>query len=288
VDIDRWAINHFLDSQLRLSANSIRAYRTDLDHFVTWVSRSDISSPGAVSPALLRRYIAFLTTSRVARRTISRRLSALRRYFAWAVRNGHCEVDPTLRLRSPKPEQRLPRVPSASEVVDVLTNEQTKTARDVAVLELLYGSGLRVGELCSATVSAVDLKARCITVTGKGGKSRRVPLGAHAVLAVQEYLTARPNPSEHAPTANQPLFTNTRGKPMGDRDVRRLVQRSFGPGVHPHTLRHAYATHLLEGGADVRSVQELLGHSNLSTTQIYTHLTKEHLRASYDATHPRA
>lgn len=283
-----WDFEAFLDAQLRLSPNSLRAYDGDLRHFHEWCSRSDISNPSAVTPTLLRRYVAFLTTSGFARRTIGRRVSAVRRYFAWAVLTDRCQVDPTLRIRTPSPERRLPRVPSSHEVVDTLTNSEAVTVRDQAVLELLYGAGLRVGELCSADFEDIDLGARSITVTGKGSKTRRVPLGDHAIAAVQAYLAERCALTEHRVTRGDALFVNTRGTRLGDRDVRRIVQRSFGPGVHPHTLRHAYATHLLEGGADVRSVQELLGHSNLATTQIYTHLTKEHLRASYDASHPRA
>ena len=283
-----WDFEEFLAAQLRLSPNSVRAYRNDLRHFGEWVERSAVTHPAQVTPLVMRRYVAFLATSGFARRTTGRRISAIRRYFAWAVTTGRCEIDPTVRVRTPSPERRLPRVPRAHEVVDTLTTDHANSPRDHAILELLYGAGVRVGELCTAQVGDVDVTERLITVTGKGSKTRRVPLGAPALAAIQHSLDIRAaaQPSGVKPT--DPLFVNTRGNPLGDRDVRRIVKRSFGPGVHPHTLRHAYATHLLEGGADVRSVQELLGHSNLATTQIYTHLTKEHLRASYDASHPRA
>ncbi len=288
VTVTSWDFDDFLAAQLRLSPNSIRAYRNDLRHFAEWTERSSITGPQTVTPLLMRRYIAFLSTSGFARRTTGRRISAIRRYFAWAVTTSRCENDPTLRVRTPSPERRLPRVPSAHEVVDTLTTDHANSPRDHAVLELLYGAGVRVGELCSARIGDVDISARLITVTGKGSKTRRVPLGAPAIAAIQSSLDERRAGPANALARTDPLFVNTRGNPLGDRDVRRIVERSFGPGVHPHTLRHAYATHLLEGGADVRSVQELLGHSNLATTQIYTHLTKEHLRASYDASHPRA
>ncbi len=287
-----WEFDTYLDAQLRLSPNACRAYRADLKHAGEWFQQLDINEPSQVTIGLARRYLAFLTTSGYARRTIGRKRSALRNYFAWCAKTGRVKIDPTLRLLAPRPEQRLPRVPASSEVLQVLEapkqNPTVRNPSEQAILELLYGCGLRVGECVGLTLGDVDLKRQLISVQGKGGKTRLVPLGTHAVHAIREHLEQRTSDGNAVTESHQPLFIGPRGGAINDRAIRRLVERSFGSGVHPHTLRHAYATHLLEGGADVRSVQELLGHSNLATTQIYTHLTREHLRTSYDATHPRA
>ncbi|HMC05185.1 MAG TPA: tyrosine-type recombinase/integrase, partial [Actinomycetota bacterium] len=213
---------------------------------------------------------------------------------------GLVEGDPTRNLRTPKGERRLPKVPKAAEVAALLDAtaptdtegvEAAVALRDAAVLEVLYGAGLRISELCGLGPSDVDGRAGMVTVLGKRSKIRRVPLGEAAIAAIGAYLDGGRTNLSGPLTPPDALFLNRRGRRLTPRDARRITERrllSDGRAISPHSLRHAYATHLLEGGADLRAVQELLGHADVATTQLYTHLTKDRLRAVYDATHPRA
>jgi site-specific recombinase XerD len=220
----------------------------------------------------------------------------LRRYFAFATRRGLVAEDPARRLSVPSGPAKLPRVLSGAEL-DTLLEPPAEGAegppspfdlRDDAVLELLYGSGLRVSECCTLDIGDVDLAVGTVTVWGKGQKQRRVPMSDPSREALESYLS-RARPSLVAPTSpTGALFYNRRGGRLGPRDVRRILDRRSPVPTHPHALRHTYATHLLDGGADLRVVQELLGHESLRTTQVYTHVSKERLRAVYAATHPRA
>ena len=255
--------------------------------------RLGLDGPGAVDRLTLRRYLAFLATLGRAKRSMARHASALRRYFDWARRRGVIESDPTSGLRAPSGESRLPRVLDAGELTDLLDTPATedeivwRRLRDDAVLELLYGSGVRVSELCGLDIESLDLRASVVTVWGKGGKERRVPVSEPAADAVAGWLRHR----HEAPVSDrsgQALFVNERGNRLTPRDVRRIIDRRSSSPTHPHALRHTFATHLLDHGADLRVVQELLGHADLATTQTYTHLTRERLRAVYEATHPRA
>ncbi len=263
------------------------AYLSDLAAFADWMSRSDVDGPQGVDRLHLRRYLASLGTRKLARATIARKAAALRCYFSWQVRQGRLDTDPARSLRAPSGGGRLPRVLSGSEVTSLL-DVPTGTAvdrRDLAVLELLYAAGLRVSELCGLDRSDIDLGGRTVTVLGKGSKQRRVPVHDAAVAALRAWLEdgrdAMEGPVEAA-------FVNRRGARLGPRDVRRILDRRSASPTHPHALRHTYATHLLDGGADLRVVQELLGHASLATTQVYTHVSKERLRAVYGETHPRA
>jgi integrase/recombinase XerC len=235
----------------------------------------------------------------MARPTIARKAAALRAFFGWLRRKGVVTVDPTRNLRTPKGDRRLPRVPKAAEVAGLLDDgppaeEGMDTAvalRDLAVLEVLYGAGLRISELCGLSPSDVDARGGLVTVLGKRAKVRRVPLGESAIAAIGAYLDAGRTILSTPASPPDALFLNRRGRRLTPRDARRITERrllSDGRAISPHSLRHAYATHLLEGGADLRAVQELLGHADVATTQLYTHLTKDRLRAVYDATHPRA
>jgi site-specific recombinase XerD len=246
-----------------------------------------------VDRLILRRYLAYLGTRNFAKRTIARKASALRRYFSWARRTTLIATDPSVSLRAPSGEGHLPRVLDGTELQTLLEptefdeNEPLwRRSRDDALLEILYGSGLRVGELCGLDIDSADLKRSSVTVWGKGAKERRVPMSLAAVETVQMWLKIRHEVVGEASGAA--LFLNSRGKRLGTRDVRRVLDhRAINP-THPHALRHTYATHLLDGGADLRSVQELLGHSDVATTQRYTHVSKERLRSVYTSTHPRA
>jgi integrase/recombinase XerC len=269
------------------SPETTRAYRSDVTAFVEWIGRSDITTPNAVDRLHLRRYLASLGTRRLARATIARKAAALRCYFAWLTRTGRLPADPARSLRAPAGTGRLPRVLSGSEV-STLLDAPVDTAldqRDHAVLELLYAAGLRVSELCGLDRANVDLRHRTVTVLGKGNKERRVPIHDEAAEALTTWLeggrTAMDGPGEA-------VFVNQRSARLGPRDVRRILDRRASSPTHPHALRHTYATHLLNGGADLRVVQELLGHASLTTTQIYTHVSKERLRSVYEETHPRA
>jgi integrase/recombinase XerC len=243
---------------------------------------------------VLRRYLAYLTTRGLARATIARKAASVRAYARFLRRHGVIDSDPGRFLRAPKGGSRLPRVPSRDEARDLIEaadrDDGPLGTRDRAVLELLYGAGLRVSECCELREADVDLRRRTVTVLGKGSKVRRLPLGEPALDAVRAYLrTGRP--ALEGPESPDRLFLNGRGLVLTPRDARRILERNplaGGKILHPHSLRHAYATHLLEGGADLRAVQELLGHADLSTTQVYTHVTRDRLRSVYQRTHPRA
>jgi integrase/recombinase XerC len=269
------------------SAATRKAYVSDVGAFAEWMSRSGIEGPGAVDRLHLRRYLASLGTRRLARATIARKAAALRCYFSWQVRQGRLGSDPARSLRAPSGGGRLPRVLSGGEMTSLL-DVPAQTAldrRDLAVLELLYAAGLRVSELCGLDRGDIDLRGRTVTVLGKGGKQRRVPVHDAAVAALRAWFDDGREQMAGPPDA---AFVNRRGARLGPRDVRRILDRRAASPTHPHALRHTYATHLLDGGADLRVVQELLGHSSLATTQMYTHVSKERLRSVYGGTHLRA
>ena len=269
------------------SAATRKAYLSDLGAFAEWMSRSGVGGPAGVDRMHLRRYLASLGTRKLARATIARKAAALRCYFSWQVRQGRLGSDPARSLRAPSGGGRLPRVLSAGEVTSLLDAgaETPVDRRDLAVLELLYAAGLRVSELCGLDRGDIDLRGRTVTVLGKGGKQRRVPVHDAAVAALRAWFENGREDMEGPPEA---AFVNRRGARLGPRDVRRILDRRAVSPTHPHALRHTYATHLLDGGADLRVVQELLGHSSLATTQVYTHVSKERLRSVYGGTHPRA
>jgi integrase/recombinase XerC len=290
--VDLWHIDDFASALTSLSDNTVTSYVSDLRLFETWCARSDLVDPAGVTRATIRRYLAHLTTRQFARRTMARKIAAVRRYFKWAVANNIAELDPTSGVSVPAGNGRLPRVLDGREVTGLLEagpdadEPEWRRRRDDAVLEVLYGSGLRVSELCSLDVSSLALAVGAATVWGKGGKERRVPLSEHAVLSLRRWIEVRPE----VVTVDQgdALFGNEVGKRLAPRDVRRIVDRRSPTPTHPHALRHSFATHLLDGGADLRAVQELLGHADVATTQRYTHVSRERLSAAYREAHPRA
>ena len=295
-DDDAWRVDSFGASLTSVAPATVRAYVGDVDAFVEWVGRMDVDRPGLVTRTVLRRYVGSLSTRGMARRTIARKASALRRYFAWLVRSGHLDADPSVGLSAPGSTGRLPRVLRDDELTQVLDDPPGTCAddppairsRDDAVLELLYGSGLRVSEVCGLRPRDLDLGRRRVTVWGKGSKQRIVPLSAPAVDALGQWMGHGRRVLATAESPADAVFLNRKGNRLGPRDVRRLLDRRAPSPTHPHALRHTFATHLLDGGADLRSVQELLGHADLSTTQHYTHVSKERLRAVVERTHPRA
>lgn len=286
-----WDLDGF-DRHLASRADATRcAYRADLSSAIEWLGRADVRAPGAVTRLQLRRYLASLQTRGRSRATIARHAASLRAYFSWLERTGALRENPAARLVASVPGSRLPELAGRDELERLLDTpidpSDAVAVRDRAVCELLYAAGLRVAELCGLDVDDVDVANRTVTVVGKGDKQRRVPIHETCAAAVSAWMgTSRATfVSDASPT--RALFFNRRGNRLGPRDVRRiLVARAAGP-LHPHALRHTYATHLLEGGADLRVVQELLGHANLTTTQVYTHVSKERLQRVHRTSHPR-
>jgi integrase/recombinase XerC len=286
----------------RLSPNTVRAYERDVTQLARFLARGGGGLASAEYPEL-RRYLAQQHALGAARASIARRVAAIRGFFAWAVADGHRDRDPSVLLGRPKVTNRLPTVLRPRDAVRLVeaprasVDDDDPTARavrlrDAAILELLYGSGLRVAEVTGLTVERVDLDRARVVVRGKGDKEREVPLSDDAVDAVTAWLRDG-RPSLASGSAAGALFLNRRGRAIGPRDVRRFMER-YGhevlPGrrTTPHTLRHSFATHLLEGGADIRAVQELLGHASVGTTQRYTHVSRSRLFEAYERSHPRA
>lgn len=278
------------------SPHTVAAYLGDVTAFARFCTGHGITQPGEVGTLVLRRYLADEVEQGHARATVARRASSLRVLFAYLRRQGDIEIDPAARLGSPKRGAPLPRVLRPDQVAALLAQPDLTTpvgSRDRAVLELLYGTGARVSEVAGLDLGAIDLDGGLVRLFGKGRKVRIVPVGELGADAVVAYLDgARPllvAPDSPAPDA---LFLSKRGSRLSTRSIRRLVHdHASGAGlgaVTPHTLRHSYATHLLEGGADLRTVQELLGHASLGTTQRYTHLSRGRLAEIYASAHPRA
>ena len=288
---DRWNISGFVTSLTASAANTVNAYERDVRLFAGWVERHGATAPAEVTKSHIRSYIAFLTTSRLARRSIARKRAALARYFGWLSRNGKLKVDPTIGVKAPSDKGRLPKVLTAEQLQALLEHHpeahpRWRHLRDDAVVELLYGSGLRVSELCSLDVDSIDVRRGVVRVMGKGDKERLVPVSKPSIECVQDWSKVRAEVV--VDEAELALFLNHRGRRISPRDVRRLIDDRAVSPTHPHALRHTFATHLLDNGADLRTVQELLGHSDVGTTQRYTHVSKERLRAAYGASHPRA
>jgi integrase/recombinase XerC len=288
-----------LRAERDLSPHSVRAYLSDvtslLDHAVR-MHRSEIEQ---LDLPVLRSWLARQASSGGARSTLARRAAAARTFTAWLVRTGRASADAGALLATPRAGRTLPAVlrqDEASALLDlaaVAADDESPTGvRDVAVLEVLYASGIRVSELCGLDIDDVDWSRRVLRVLGKGDKERMVPIGGPAVQALERWLGAA-RAALASPTSGPALFLGARGRRIDPRTVRRLVHELLAhvpgaPDLGPHGLRHSAATHLLEGGADLRSVQELLGHATLATTQIYTHVSVDRLKATYDQAHPRA
>jgi integrase/recombinase XerC len=279
------------------SKHTLRNYGSDLEQFAGYFEApgAEVSALEQLDLALLREWLGGLYDHKLSVVTVRRKLAAVRAVFKFALQERDIDGNPATRLRTPKVKQRLPEVMSAEKTNNLLdlvdsgkVVEMPDKERDVALLELMYGCGIRVSELVGINLEDIDLRTGWLRVRGKGNKERQVPVGGRAVEAVNVYLGKRQaQPSERA------LFLNSRGARLGDRQVRRLVKLyavlvAGDSTVHPHSFRHAYATHLLSDGADLRSIQELLGHARLSTTQKYTQVSLKDLQAVYDRAHPKA
>lgn len=287
-----------------LSPHTKRAYTGDLGRFHRFVAEYLGVEGGRVDAAeidtaTVRAFLASMTREGLSRRSQGRCLSAVRSALRWACRDGRLKENPAARVKTPKHEKRLPRHLRPGEIEDLIeaeTRDGPLAERDRAMVELLYASGLRVGELVSLDWDDVDLGARVLRVLGKGGKERMVPFGPPAAEALRSWWRAWDTiraESEDVDDRESPIFLNHRGGRLTDRSVRRILDRhtaasNVPDGVHPHTLRHTFATHMLEEGADLRTIQELLGHSSLATTQKYTHVDIDRLMRVYRDAHPRA
>lgn len=287
----------YLADVRQVSEHTLRAYTRELDRLDEWLAREadDITAITDLDGRSLRAYVAGLGAAELSPASIARSVAALRSFGRFLLMTERVEANPASTLRAPKQARKLPHVLDNSELERLLQEPAAAGeagTRDRALLEVLYATGMRVGELVSLNDDAVDLISGCIRVRGKGRKERLAPLGTPAIRALEDYRAIRDG-THGAGTPDRGTFLSLRGRRLADRDIRRILDKhitaaGLSPKTSPHTLRHSFATHLLQCGADIRAVQELLGHASLNTTQIYTHLSIDHLREVYDHAHPRA
>ncbi|MFH1856459.1 MAG: tyrosine recombinase XerC [Candidatus Omnitrophota bacterium] len=278
-----------LENEKNYSSHTLLNYHIDLNLFKEFSSGAKIES---INHFFLRKFLFFLKEKNYSKRTVARKLAALRSFFKFLYREGIIESNPASAILTPKFDKKLPLFLSEKEVsvlIEAASGSDVWSKRDRAIMEMLYSAGIRVGELTGLDIDNVDFIGNVAKVRGKGKKERMVPVGETALIAVKEYLKIVSTEAKK----NRALFLNKKWRRINDRSVRRIISKyihltSNKLGVSPHTLRHSFATHLLDRGADLRSVQELLGHENISTTQIYTHITPQRLKEVYEKVHPRA
>ena len=294
--IDRYLAH--IEHNRNFSQQTLRAYRNDLHQYLAFLHAEGCGSFGDVNRLLLRKFLAFQKKQAYSKTTIARKFVSIRSFYKFLCREGVLEFNPVEGIRTPKQSKTLPEFMSVTDVEKLLNtpdSNMTSGARDTAIMEVLYSTGMRVSELAGLDVSDVDFTDGVVKVKGKGKKERLLPIGSHALNAVQMYIDKRNADAlvRIASRNTRALFLNNRGGRLTERSVARMLEKyakmaGMSAGISPHTFRHSFATHLLDRGADLRSVQELLGHANLSTTQIYTHITTERLRQVYNKAHPRA
>jgi tyrosine recombinase XerC len=276
----------YLEIEKNYSKHTLLNYKLDLEDLGRFLKDSKIED---VDYLTLRKYLVHLKERNLKQKTVSRKISCLRSFFRFLCREGYLKENPIVSLSSPKSEKYLPLFLTEDEITKLIeapSTEDERGLRDRAILETFYSTGIRISELVGLNISDIDFIAAVIKVSGKGKKERLLPIGDKALSAIRAYIDKRKSKEDS-------LFLNKNGRRITDRGVRDVVKKyiriaSLRSGISPHTLRHSFATHLLNRGADLRSVQELLGHANISTTQIYTHLTTEKLKSVYDKAHPRA
>jgi integrase/recombinase XerC len=293
--IERFASH--LKHERRLSAHTVSAYLADIARLAVFCDARKIASFGDIDALQVRTFAAATHAQGLAARSIQRRLSALRTFFEFLVREGASTRNPAVGVRAPKQKKRLPTTLDADQMGRLLAfrADDTLSARDKAVMELFYSSGLRLAELVNLDVTSIDLEDRTVRVLGKGAKSRVLPIGRYAIAALSRWLAERAVLLAQAPARAQPpaVFVGRGGRRLSARAVQLRVdlwarRQGLGVHVHPHMFRHSFATHLLESSGNLRGVQELLGHADIATTQVYTHLDFQHLAKVYEAAHPRA
>ena len=280
-----------LRNERQLSAHTLAAYQRDLQNCCRFLEAQQVDDWNAVDNPLLRRYVASRHTSGLSGRSLQRELSAIRTLYHYLIRERLCRHNPALDLRAPKAPDRLPRLLDADQATQLLAepaNDDGLTLRDHAMLELFYSSGLRLAELAGLNMDQLDLGQGEVRVFGKRNRTRIVPVGRMARQALERWFKVRPAVTD----ARQPVFVSLQGRRLTPRAIQLRVRRygveQLGQHLHPHMLRHSFASHLLESSGDLRAVQELLGHSDIGTTQVYTHLNFQHLAEVYDRAHPRA
>ncbi len=282
-----------LRTERHYSPRTLEAYQRDLQKLASFCDQAEIENWTLLEQAHIRRYIASRHRQGISSKTLQRELSACRSFFNWLLKNGKLKHNPAIDVRAPKAARKLPEtldVDQAMQLMEIKGNDRL-AVRDRAILELFYSSGLRVSELVALNLADLDMKEAMVDViSGKGGKDRRLPVGAKAQAALKAWLFHR---NELATLAQPALFLTQRGTRMGVRNIQRRIKdwarkQGLDKDLHPHMLRHSFASHLLESSHDLRAVQELLGHEDIATTQIYTHLDFQHLAEVYDKAHPRA
>ena len=296
----RGAYSHYLVNEKALSTHTVRAYLGDLDSFIEHLANNGVTDIGDANLQLIRSWLATQQVRGGARTTLSRRAVSIRLFTKWATKRGYIAIDVGATLSTPKSHHTLPGVLTQGDAVTAINSMATRAAefdtptsiRDVALVELLYATGARVCEVCGLDLEDLDFHRNTIRVLGKGNKERMIPMGAPAVKALNTYINGARNQLAND-KSGRALFLGARGKRIDQRAVRTVVYEALSAleGVErmgPHSLRHSAATHLLEGGADLRTVQEILGHSSLATTQIYTHVSTDRLRQAFKQAHPRA
>ncbi|MBY5936992.1 MULTISPECIES: tyrosine recombinase XerC [Marinobacter] len=281
-----------LQSEKRHSPRTCEHYQRDLQRLVAWLADNGLNDWSELSAHDVRRYVARLSRDGLSGRSIARHLSSIRRFYQYLLREGLAIDNPALDIRAPKSGRRLPRVADVDQIGQLLdaTPEDPLEIRDLAMFELMYSSGLRLAELAGADLSALDLKGPEIRVLGKGNKERVLPVGRKAVAALQQWLSCR---RALVTEGEKALFVSQRGTRLSRRSIQGRLSRwgilhGADQRLHPHLLRHSFASHMLESSGDLRAVQELLGHADIATTQVYTHLDFQHLARVYDQSHPRA
>lgn len=271
----------FLEIEKGLSKNTLEAYRRDLSNFFDFCNDIDISK---IQRTQINSYVRNLHEKKYSPTSIMRKIASLRGFFKWACANEKIKSNPTLTLEQPKIPQKLPKVMTAEEINSILNQDLSKLHR--VIIELLYGCGLRVSELVNLKINDFDLNGKYLECTGKGSKDRIVPLGKKAISAIKNYLPEREYNLQKYNLQSKQLLINEKGKQVTRQEVYTFIHeqgKKLHKAISPHTLRHTFATHLLENGADLRVVQELLGHSDVSTTQLYTHISKKRLKEVYFA-----
>ncbi len=282
----------YLSHEKRYSKHTRLAYEKDLTDFMKFANSNSLAQWSTIQSQNVRGFVATLNRAGQSPKTIQRKLSSLRSFYAYLMRESLVEINPVEGIRAPKAGKKLPNVLDVDQVHGLLTvaPEDILSIRDLAMLELFYGCGLRLSELTGLDVKDIDFNQTMVRTIGKGGKTRQIPLGKFAVKAINNWLKVRDQWVVYGQTA---LFLSQRGNRIANRTVQARLKHwgdktGLGTSLHPHQLRHSFASHLLESSGDIRAVQELLGHANLSTTQIYTHLDFQHLAQVYDKAHPRA